>query len=402
MSSKQVTQEPPAEAKSDSTKDTNLSSSDEKTTSNKELVPSKEELTPEEKYTLWGLGRGVDITKPTPWLNKTSFQVRKVFTADLIETDEGGLVKQYTDVVSSSTTIHSQVSSGLKAPDIPLTIGVDAEYSHTECSSKHVVGKKIKNRTIAFRVDFDDVPESRVDTLEKAKEQMKKTNVSGKKTLVEKRRHEREAKEQMKKTKDSTQVSVSGKETLFETRLCKWLKKCLGNWGICLDESPDEELCLACIKDKGSLIEDDEQTGELEEDINSFIKHFGVTHYVSAIELGALQFSVLTENQYEKKLAASGSSSFSSLFGGAEASASLSKSSATKMSHSERKEIGKIKKDGDNGDTEKVEECDEAVIGCEIRPISSLVKNPYLQQAIKSSVKKYTKEKISSESHLYM
>ena len=380
MSSKQVTQEPPAEAKSDSTKDTNLSSSDEKTTSNKELVPSKKELTPEEKYTLWGLGRGVDITKPTPWLNKTSFQVRKVSAADLIETDEGGLVKQYTDVVSSSTTIHSQVSSGLKAPDIPLTIGVDAEYSHTECSSKHVVGKKIKNRTIAFRVDFDDVPESRVDTLQKAKEQMKKT----------------------KDLTTRTQVSASGKETLFETRLCKWLKKCLGNRGICLDESPDEELCLACIKDKGSLIEDDEQTGELEEDINSFIKHFGVTHYVSAIELGALQFSVLTENQYEKKLAASGSSSFSSLFGGAEASASLSKSSATKMSHSERKEIGKIKKDGDNGDTEKVEECDEAVIGCEIRPISSLVKNPYLQQAIKSSVKKYTKEKISSESHLYM
>ena len=380
MSSKQVPQEPPAEAKSDSTKDTNLSSSDEKTTTNKELIPSKKELTPEEKYTLWGLGRGVDITKPTPWLNKTSFQVRKVSGADLIETDEGGLVKQYTEVVSSSTTIHSQVSSGLKAPDIPLTIGVDAEYSHTECSSKHVVGKKIKNRTIAFRVDFDDVPESRVDSLQKAKEQMKKT----------------------KDLTTRTQVSASGKETLFETRLCKWLKKCLGNRGICLDESPDEELCLACIKDKGSLIEDDEQTGELEEDINSFIKHFGVTHYVSAIELGALQFSVLTENQYEKKLAASGSSSFSSLFGGAEASASLSKSSATKMSHSERKEIGKIKKDGDNGDTEKVEECDEAVIGCEIRPISSLVKNPYLQQAIKSSVKKYTKEKISSESHLYM
>ena len=26
-----------------------------------------------ERYALLGLGRGVDITKPTPWLQKTSF-----------------------------------------------------------------------------------------------------------------------------------------------------------------------------------------------------------------------------------------------------------------------------------------------------------------------------------------
>ena len=84
----------------------------------------------EQKYTCWGLGRGVDITKPTPWLNKTSFQVRRVNNADLIETNEGGLLKGYTDVVSSSTTIHYQVKAGVKAPDVPLSIGVDAENSH--------------------------------------------------------------------------------------------------------------------------------------------------------------------------------------------------------------------------------------------------------------------------------
>ena len=99
--------------------------------------------------------------------------MRKVRSDDLIETDEGGLLKAYSDVVSNSTTIHSQVRSGVTAPDIPLSIGVDAEYSRTECSSKHVVGLKVKNRTISFRVDFNDVPESWVSTVKEAKDQIK-------------------------------------------------------------------------------------------------------------------------------------------------------------------------------------------------------------------------------------
>ena len=109
--------------------------------------PEKEEeekqLTPEElkkRCTLLGLGRGVDITKPTPWMDKTSFQVHAVCIHDLIETDEGRLLKGYSDVVNNSTTIHSQVRAGVKAPDVPLAIGVDTEYTRTDCSSKHVVG----------------------------------------------------------------------------------------------------------------------------------------------------------------------------------------------------------------------------------------------------------------------
>ena len=98
--------------------------------------PEKEEeekqLTPEElkkRCKLLGLGRGVDITKPTPWMDKTSFQVRAVCIHDLIETDEGRLLKGYSDVVNNSTTIHSQVRAGVKAPDVPLAIGVDTEYT---------------------------------------------------------------------------------------------------------------------------------------------------------------------------------------------------------------------------------------------------------------------------------
>ena len=256
-------------------------------------IPKEKKLEPEQQYTLWGLGRGVDITKPTPWLEKTSFQVRKVRSADLIETQEGGLLKAYSDVVSNSTTIHSQVRSGVKAPDIPLSIGVDAEYSHTECTSKHVVGLKVKNRTISFRVDFHDVPESWVSTVEAAREQLKKKVPS---------------KEQANTVSSPTLTLAPDKmmtgceEVPFETRLCKWLRNCLILRGVSLTDSPPEQFCTATINNENkSLIDCDKETKLLEKDIDHFIEHFGVTHYVSAIELGALRFSVLTEKEYEKK-----------------------------------------------------------------------------------------------------
>ena len=355
--------------------------------------PKKKKLEPEQQYILWGLGRGVDITKPTPWLEKTSFQVRKIRSADLIETDEGGLLKGYRDVVDNSTTIHSQVRSGVKAPDIPLSIGVDAEYSHTECSSKHVVGLKVKNRTISFRVDFNDVPELWVSTVEEAKKQMKP------KVPSKEQAQSSNAVSSPTLTLAPYKMLTECEEVPFETRLCKWLRNCLIRRGIRLTDSPPEQFCTATIiADKKNaidkkLIDCYNETKLLEKDIYNFIKHFGVTHYVSAIELGALRFSVLTEEEYEKKVAASGSASLNSkLYGGLEVSASRSNHKSFKMRHSERKQIGKITTD------EKVDVDDEAVIGCQIRPISSLIKNPYLQQAIKSGVKKYTQETISSMS----
>ena len=60
--------------------------------------------------------------------------------------------------------------------------------------------------------------------------------------------------------------------------------------------------------------------------------------------------------------------------------------------------IGKITPAGKDGAREVVKRGDEAVIGCHIRPISSLVRNPYLQKAINESVRIYTQETISGKS----
>ena len=72
--------------------------------------------------------------------------------------------------------------------------------------------------------------------------------------------------------------------------------------GVHLTDSSPEQFCTATIiGQKEKLIDCDKETKLLEKDIDHFIEHFGVTHYVSAIELGALHFTVLTEAEYEKK-----------------------------------------------------------------------------------------------------
>ena len=334
------------------------------------------------KLTKWGLGRGVNITKPTPWLEKTPFQARAVCADDLIETDEGGLLKGYSEEVNSSTTIHYQVRAGVKAPDVPLSIGVDSEYSRTDCSNKHVVGLKVKNRTISFRLNFFDLPQSRDATVKDAKEKMQldKTEITA---------------------PEAAPIPTDTDDDVpFEIRLCRWLCECLEHRGIRARGVEPHELMFLKIEregeDKGKrLIDSEEETNELQEDITHFIRHLGVTHYVSAIELGGLNFRVLTEKEYERKISLSGSASLNSkLYGAIEATSSKSNIWKFKSKRQECKMIGKITR---NEEREVVNEEDEAVIGCHIRPISSLVKNPYLQKAINESVRTYTQETISGK-----
>ena len=308
---------------------------------------------------LQGLGRGVDIMKPTPWLEKTAFQVRGVSEKNLIITDEGGLLKAYSDVVGRSTTIHSQLRAGVKAPDAPFTIGVDTEYAQTDCSCKHVVGLKVKNRTAAFRVDFGDLPKSRVSDANSARDQMMEVG-----------------------RKPKSEASLSS----FEDRLCQWLTDCLEHRGISLPIEKEKMKLYDRLFEKEL---DEKQMNELEEDITRFIEHLGVTHYVSAIELGGLKFRVFTDKEYES-IAASGSASlYSKVYTKIQPSARSS--ILRKSQHIGTKVIGEFMV---KGGTEVVEECHEAVIGCQLQPVSSLVKNPYIQQVVKASVDKYTSAKI--------
>lgn len=379
-----------------------------------------------ERCIKWGLGRGVDITKETPWLEKSSFQVRAVCIQDLVETDEGGLLKGYSDLVNSTTTIRSQVQAGVKAPDVPISIGVDLEYSRTDCSSKHVVGLKVKNRTLSFRLDFKDLQKSWVTDLEEAKKEIKslKREYTKKKNVNSKPAAEDEtdrpgttsesiADDPSQKTTD-TYLDPSSKadgpslitdtkpeDDPFEQRLWKWLMECREHHRVHFTSLSKKKSQSINSQLRANVTKGDDRTfqlidsDDLQRDICSFVRHLGVTHYVSAIELGGSQFSILTEKEYRKKILASGRSSLNAqLYGGIEASSKQSRFRKSKSRHTERKMIGKITmEDG----REVVKKENEAVIGCQIRPISNLVGNPFLRLAVIKAIKEYTETKISSK-----
>ena len=190
---------------------------------------TEDKLSDEDRYALWGLGRGINITKPTPWLDKTAFQVRKVVKHDIIETDDGGLLKAYSEELRSRSSVSTEVNAGIKVPNAPLAIGVDAEYTRSDLSSTYVVGTKVKNRTISFRLDFADVPRTRVKNIKDAKK------------LMAKQKFESVTKADTSESIDNgaagSGAGESGKpdgkdkgkvdESFFEQRLCKWLIDCL-------------------------------------------------------------------------------------------------------------------------------------------------------------------------------
>ena len=363
----------------------------------------------QEYYMLLGLGRGVDITKGTPWLEKSSFQVRQVLKNDIIETIDGGLQRGYDEEISSETTLRSEIHGKVRAPDTPLNIGVDAEYSRTYGSCRRVVGAKVKNRTVSFRVDFVDVPQSRV---EEAKKNIREAKGDPKKNVPQS--PVEEAKKQIQETKgndaaDSPEAQVSvpaeclqtkiearslhgddQKDAPFEERLCKWLVDSLKLRGVpegCYKTNLFEFINGNSHRGEAYIL-------EIEAGVKAFVNHFGITHYVSALELGGLSYKLLTEKQYERRVAVGGQAALTAMaYGGLEASAKHSHQKKRSEKWSEYKKIGKIGYDG------IVKEKDEAVIGVEIRPISSLVRIPYLQRLLRSAVLHYMQCKMTGTLH---
>ena len=47
-----------------------------------------------------GLGRGVDATDASPWISKSSFQIRRVTSDSVIGTEEGGALQSYVREIS--------------------------------------------------------------------------------------------------------------------------------------------------------------------------------------------------------------------------------------------------------------------------------------------------------------
>jgi hypothetical protein len=103
-----------------------------------------------------GLGRGVDATNPTPWLNKRPLQIREVYYDDIIGTEEGNLYQGFVNEVESTQHFQTNLSASVPVNQL-VNLGIDSELSRSYSVSQKSVGRKITTRTISFRAPFDKI-----------------------------------------------------------------------------------------------------------------------------------------------------------------------------------------------------------------------------------------------------
>ena len=307
------------------------------------------------RFVDFGLGRGIDATNPTPWTNKSSFQVRQVLGSNIIGTDEGGALHSYEREVSSVHTMHTSIKSSIEVPKSPITLGIDAEHSHSVNKSRRAIGRRVINRSVSFREDFADVPQF---------------PSGGEKQL------------------DAQQSILT-----FEERLAQWLvqrigaerpihklkvnalERSEGRASSAIQLSPRESLeSLATIIDR----DDQSELKILADGCREFVNHFRITHYVSSIDIGAAEYYVLTEEEYLSKVGTSGSFGIEKLVNAAfEGGAKFEKS----IKISNRRSIGKI-----DQKAVKRGSYEEAVIGYKIRPVTDLIRLQFLREELKKAL----------------
>ena len=347
-----------------------------------------------------GLGRGIDATNPKPWANKSAFQVRRVTAEGVLGTEEGGSLQGYEREVTSVVTHQANLKASVVVPQAPVGIGMDAEASRSVSSTRRTLGRRVVNRSVSFLSDFSDVPvmseelrTALVDGLHA---------VSGK---VERPKPGNEFTDGEKETASDTDNSVADVQhefLTFEQRLSKWIvkrilvrqemaaqelrasRKPVGEPKFVLDSatfSVDPSDVLADFV----YISTEEERKKIIHDCYDFVKNFRITHYVSTIELGAMEYKIFSETDLNLSLKTGGTFAVEKLV-----NLSLSQKTTSRKfkKASDIKTIGKISAVGKVGRGTQ----DEAVVGIRLQPIATLVKFPYLQLALQRSLVHYMEE----------
>ena len=337
-----------------------------------------------------GLGRGVDTTNPTPWQNKTSFQVRPVTIENIIGTEEGGLVQSYERDVSSVSELRGNASASVTNPKTAVTVGVEGEYSQSSTRRHKVVGTKVLNRTISFKAHCDDanikLPYGVVSFQTWLCKWILDKRVADLSTVLS---------DQKRGLPFQTlsHTSPYPESTLrLEGQLAE-LNSVLSTLSIYIGKAPEEsesehevpvewrlfELFAKHIVDK-----------EVIDYCNRFITQFHITHYVSSIQLGASGYEVVSESTAAKKLGAGGRV-------GVEKIATGSAGASYGNFHSKKaKDVHRIGIIGLKENIPVVERGthDEAVIGIQIKPVSDLVKIPELRKPLQAALVQYIKNEM--------
>ena len=312
-----------------------------------------------------GLGRGIDSSDPQLWKNKTPMQIRSVNNdlTNIIGTDESGIIDKYQKVVSSLKTQQAKIQTSLSDPTSDIKIGLDAHYSQSSTSTVSVKGTQVKTRTISFRYQFDDLP---------VHADLAETSIQ-----------------------TSMFSAIDSGYATFENNLATWLIAQVADdqkHGI-IPPTPDirklkgktalEKLSAYASQIPGVNSVEAEALGNA---CRTFMFEFGVTHYVSSIQLGALKYSVESRQTQTTNKGVGGNVGVGSK---ASASASTDVTSKTSQSTSQEQEIGHFNKDG----VVRRNTSDESVIGFQLQPISNLVRVPRIRLALVTAIELYLQSK---------
>ena len=298
------------------------------------------------RYHELGLGRGINVTDPDMWKNKTPYLVREACEKNTISTQEIEIFERYTKEVSTFDMQQQHLLLSLYKPRLcQVKIEMDEQTSRSSTSVKLIEGHKIETRTISFQLQFDDLPFYYDSGFNKFEEYLAEWLL---KHIIE-----REIKS------DVDDLTVKKKSMI--QKLADKLREL-----VISDDNGQGLKYILC-------------------DCKAFLEHQRTTHYISAIKLGACEYHNIT-SRFEQKLCdvcLSSSMAVSSLKG-------LSWLSDKKKD----KKIGRI-------DLAKKEVVTEGVIGFEIQPISKLVRIPFIEMALRKAIKDYIQSKDNSKLFLF-
>ena len=330
----------------------------------KSKAAQQEEVT--QRFQDFGLGRGVDASRAKPWLIKTSFQVRPLGFGKLIGTEQGGTVEAYEDVVKSVRELQFELQQSISAPNVPVNIGADADHFRSATNKRRVVGRRVHNRTISFREEFDDMP-VKVGRVQPSTP-VREVSEGGEDPVEEDVAHSDEV----------------GKDPTFEERVAKWVLEELH------PEWEGDRSAIAVFKEWFEN-QSDATLIDIYKMCLEFVRTFQVTHYVSSVDLGALEYSVITKEEYVREMGLTGSLGLEDVVA-AVLKTKGKYTSKKKHKSSHIKKVGLIRNpDKGNYYVERGTYA-EAVIGVDVKPIQVLVRHQGLRRVLAHAVTHYIED----------
>ena len=346
-----------------------------------------------QRFSDLGLGRGVDAAKNKPWLQKSSFQVRNVTFDSIVGTEEGGAVEAYESTVMSVQTLQLSLKASISAPSNagPVKVGMDSEHSRTTSTTRRVVGRRVQNRTIAFKESFDDVSYAVL--------------------------HKPHAPHHLPEAPHTPPIDTTEDDTsaqhfapiriparrlyTFDERLCEWVLENMhsDHSNVCSEQyirlmksgvSPSH-VFEDWFRSESATRRDSQLIKALRHYCDGFVSNFHITHYVSAIQLGAVEYRVMSEQEYYRSVSQSGSLGYSDIATGA-AKGGYSRKRSSKSTHVRC--IGAIQGDTENGHFSVARGTyGEAVIEAEFKPVTTLIRNRHLRSTLQRAVTRYIEGK---------